>query len=217
MTLHTKSLTEELADWLAQGGRRIGEIVILPSAEGWEIRHVDDTESPATSLTAHSTPEAAREISKYDAAGQYRPLKGAPNLVHGWRLTLDTTAALRDALDFFYPAALGNWVAFTQGRATPSPIRETFARQTGMYRITGLLDEDDCRAVVADNCAYATNCRRRIAWPVAAGVPFDTLPPEKTNLEPAPDEMPVLCLHACSLLVASARTYIKKKRAAAGQ
>ena len=52
---------------------------------------------------------------------------------------------------------------------------------------------------------------------VAAGVPFDTLPPEKTNLEPAPDEMPVLCLHACSLLVASARTYIKKKRAAAGQ
>jgi hypothetical protein len=29
--------------------------------------------------------------------------------------------------------------------------------------------------------------------------------------------MPVLCLHACSLLVASARTYIKKKRAAAGQ
>ena len=191
MTLHTKSLTEELADWLAQGGRRIGEIVILPSPEGWEVRHVDDAESPATSLTAHKTPEAAREISKYDAAGQYRPLKGAPNLVHGWRLTLDTTAALRDALDFFYPAALGNWVAFTQGRATPSPI--------------------------ADNCAYATNCRRRIAWPVAAGVPFDNLPPEKTNLEPAPDEMPVLCLHACSLLVASARTYIKKKRAAAGQ
>ena len=68
--------------------------------------------------------------------------------------------------------------------------------------------------VVAANCDYASNCRRRIAWPIAAGVPLDSVVPEKTNLSPADDEMPILCLHACSLLVAAARTHIKKKRAA---
>jgi len=217
MTAHPKSLTESLADWIAQGGRRLGELSILPTADGYEVRHTADAETPADQLTAHSTPEDAREISKYDAAGTYRPLKGAPSLVRGWRLTLPDLHSLRQALDFFYPAALGNYVAFTTGHATPSPIRETFARQTGMYRITGLLDEDDCRTVVAQNCDYATRCRRRIAWPLTPGQPLDNLPREKTNLSPAPDEMPVLCLHACSLLVAAARTHIKKKRAAAGQ
>jgi len=208
-------LTNALATWLEGGGRRIGELVILRRGPGWELRHVDDREAADGALTTRDQPAAAREIAKYDASGVYRPLKAAPSLIRGWRLALPDVESLRAALDFFYPAALGNWVALTAGRAAPSPLKDTFARQTGMYRITGLLDEDDCRTVVAANCDYATNCRRRIAWPIAAGVPLDTLTPEKTNLTPAEDEMPILCLHACSLLVAAARTHIKKKRAAA--
>jgi sirohydrochlorin cobaltochelatase len=207
-------LTEALVQWLEGGGQRVGELVIRRQETGWELRHSADADAAESSLVRHDRPEAAREIAKHDAAGQYRPLKAAPTLVRGWRLVVPDAAGLRAALDFFYPAALGNWVAFTSGRAAPSPLKETFARQTGMYRITGLLDEDDCRTVVAAHCDYATNCRRRIAWPVAAGVPFDTLPAEKTDLTPAEDEMPILCLHACSLLVAAARTHIKAKRAA---
>jgi sirohydrochlorin cobaltochelatase len=83
-----------------------------------------------------------------------------------------------------------------------------------MYRITGLLDDDDCRAVVAATCDFATQCRRRITWPVATGVPLGNLPPEKTDTSPAPDELPILCLEACNLLVAAARAHIKKKRSA---
>jgi sirohydrochlorin cobaltochelatase len=214
MTIHPPPLTNALATWLEGGGRRIGELVILRCGTGWELRHGDDAAAAADALAGHDEPAAAREIAKYDAAGAYRPLKAAPSLIRGWRLALPDVEALREALDFFYPAALGNWVAFTSGRAAPSPLKETFARQTGMYRITGLLDEDDCRTVVAANCDYASNCRRRIAWPIAAGVPLDSVAPEKTDLTPADDEMPILCLHACSLLVAAARTHIKKKRAA---
>lgn len=180
------------------------------------MRHADDAEAAEDDLTLHHQPEAAREVAKYDAAGCYRPLKAAPTLVRGWRLLLPDLAALREALDFFYPAALGNWVAFTTGRAVPVPVKQTFARQTGMYRITGLLDDDDCRAVVAGNCDYATRCRRRITWPVAPGVPLGALPPEKTDTSPGPHELPILCLEACNVLVAEARSYIKKKRAAAG-
>jgi len=210
------SLDDSLIQWLEGGGQRIGELVIRRSGETWELRHQADAEADETTLTTHDHPESAREIAKYDAEGQYRPLKAAPTLIRGWRLIVPDAARLRTALDFFYPAALGNWVAFTAGRATPVPVRTNFARQTGMYRITGLLDDDDCRTVVAANCDYATRCRRRITWPVAPGVPFGNLPPEKTDITPPPGEMPILCLEACSLLVAAARTHIKKKRAAAG-
>lgn len=210
------SLDDALRHWLESGGRRLGELVIRRCGEGWELRHHADAAADETALTRHDRPEAAREIARYDDAGQYRPLKAAPTLVRGWRLVAPDTATLRTALDFFYPAALGNWVAFTSGRAVPVPVKATFARQTGMYRITGLLDDDDCRTVVAATCDYATRCRRRITWPVAPGIPLDTLPPEKTDTAPPEHELPILCLEACSLLVAAARTHIKKKRAAAG-
>ena len=190
-------------------------MIIIPQGTGWEVRHRADAEADAASLARHDRPEAAREIAKYDAAGQYRPLKAAPTLVRGWRLVVADAAGLRAALDFFYPAALGNWVAFTTGRAIAVPVKSTFARQTGMYRITGLLDDEDCRTVVASTCDYATRCRRRITWPVAPGVPLGNLPPEKTDTAPGPGELPILCLEACSLLVAAARTHIKAKRAAA--
>ena len=48
-------------------------------------------------------PEDAIEIAKHDDAGNYRPLKTAPNLRHGWRLELETLEDLRRALDYFYP------------------------------------------------------------------------------------------------------------------
>jgi sirohydrochlorin cobaltochelatase len=186
--------------------------MITREGAGWEVRHRDDADAEASSLARHERPEAAREIAKYDAAGQYRPLKGAPSLVRGWRLVVPDAAGLRAALDFFYPAALGNWVAFTTGRATPVPVKSTFARQTGMYRITGLLDDEDCRTVVAATCDYATRCRRRITWPVASGVPLGNLPPEKTDTAPGPGELPILCLEACSLLVAAARAQTSVRR-----
>jgi len=208
------TVTEALAAWLEGGDRRVGELVIRRGADGWEVRHERDAAAEAAVLTTYGEPEAAREIAKYDESGGYRPLKGAPTLIRGWRLVVPGVDGLRAALDFFYPAAVGNWVAFTAGRVMPVPMKATLARQTGMYRITGLLDDDDCRAVVATTCDFATACRRRIAWSIAPGIPLDHMPPEKTNTSPAPDELPILCLEACNFLVAAARTHIKQKRSA---
>ncbi|MFN0126674.1 MAG: DR2241 family protein [Verrucomicrobiales bacterium] len=208
-------MTHALASWLRRGGNRLGELIIQGIDDGWEARHIADAEIPPSTLTSYNRAEAAREIAKYDAAGDFRPLKAAPTLIRGWRLVVPDVSALREALDFFYPAALGNWVAFTADRAVPVPLKETFARQTGMYRITGLLTDDDCRAVVATTCDFATCCRRRITWPVSPGHPLTTLPPEKTDTNPDKDELPILCLEACNFLVAAARSYIKVKRATA--
>lgn len=191
----------------------MGELIIHRTDGGWEVRHIADAESPASSLTTSTRPEEAREIAKYDAAGDFRPLKAAPTLIRGWRLVVPDVASLREALDFIYPAALGNWVAFTAGRAVPVPLKETLARQTGMYRITGLLNDHDCRSVVAATCDFATRCRRRITWPVSPGHPLTALTPEKTDTHPGQGELPILCLEACNFLVAAARSYIKSKRA----
>ncbi len=208
-------LTETLEAWLEGGGYRIGELLVRRAGDGWELRHAEDVAAPEAALTCHRSPESARDIARHDTAGHYRPLKAAPTLVRGWRLVVPHAAALREALDYFYPAALGNWVAFNAGRATPVPLKETFERQTGMYRITRRLDDDDCRAVVAATCEFATRCRRRITWPLAPGVPLGNLPPEKTDAGPGGGELPILCLEACNYLVAAARAHMKRKRAAA--
>ena len=210
------NLTDALAAWLDGGGCRIGELWIgREGAGGWEVRHAEDAMLPESSLQTHATPEAARDIARYDASGAYRPLKAAPTLIRGWRMVVPDIASLRTVLDFFYPAALGNWAAFTSGRAAPIPLKQTFARQTGMYRITQLLDEDDCRAVVAATCGYDSCCRRRITWDLSPGVPLGCLPARKTITTAPPEELPILCLEACGVLVAAARAHIKRKRAAA--
>ena len=207
------SLNDRLAAWLAAGGRLIGELAVLPREAGWEIRHHADADVPEDGLAWHATPEAARELAKNDAQGRFRPLKAAPTLPRGWRLRLADLTALRQALDFFYPAAIGNWAAFCQGRATPVPASETFARQTGMYQTTRGMTPDDTLALAREFCEYATRCRRRIAWPLAAGQPaIGLLPAEKTDLAPGAHEWPILCLEPCNLFVAAARGYLKKKR-----
>jgi len=212
--LQSMNLTDALASWLDAGGCVVGELRVWRVAGGWEVRHGADAEVDETELEAHTVPEAAREIARYDAAGVYRPLKSAPTLVRGWRLRVRDVASLREVLDFVYPAALGNWIAFGAGRAAPVPLRQTLARQTGMYKITSQLDDDGCRAVVAATCDFATRCRRRITWPLAPGVPMSVLPEEKVTTDLPKDELPVLCLEACNVLVAEARTYIKRQRAA---
>ena len=43
---------------------------------------------------------------------------------------------LKRALDYFYPGAIGTWLANQSGTAHPVCLRQTLNRQTGMYRVT---------------------------------------------------------------------------------
>lgn len=201
-------LTSQLAAWVEGGGCEIGEVAITRADGGFELCHRDDRERG--DLRGAMNAEAARELANYDDAGNFRPLKTAPNLRHGWKLRVTDFGALRRALDYFYPAMLGVWASHARGELVPVPLRETLGRQTGMYRVTQKLTSDQAQELIAGFCRSEGGCLKHILWPIAAGEPIRTLPAEKLCAPAAGAALPLLCHEACNLLVAQARTVVKK-------
>ena len=156
-------IEDALASALAEGRCRIGQILIAAAGDaGFALRHRRD--AGRMDLVPFDRPEDARALATNDDAGGYRPLKTAPNLRRGWSLTLPDLASLRLALDYFYPAAIGQWHALREGRLRLTSLRQTVSRQTGMYRITGLINPKQSDELVAANCASASGCLRTILW-----------------------------------------------------
>ena len=186
-----RSLTQTLARWLAQGRTRIGQIAIRETAGGWELRHVEDI--ARGDLAAHEGASAARHLANLDDAGAYRSLKTAPNLRHGWRLVLRDAGEVRRALDYFYPSMTGVWFSHTLGELWPVAFRETLARQTGMYRITQKITDEQARAMIDSFCAGCLKCR---LW-------------DAQTVSESAGAIPLLCQEACNLLVAEARKVVK--------
>ena len=89
----------------------IGQILVRKGNDGsFVLSHRgDETRTP---LKTFRHAEDAVEIAKFDGAGNYRPLKTAPNLQHGWRLELATFDELKQALDYFYPGRLAIFAAW---------------------------------------------------------------------------------------------------------
>lgn len=191
-----RDLTRTLTAWLDEGGGRIGQIIVRRVAGGFELCHAAD--AARADLALHATPEAARHIANYDDAGKFRPLKTAPTLAHGWRLVLPDAAALRRALDYFYPAMLGCAASFSRGELPAVPLRDKLARQTGMYRITQTITDEQARTMIDRFCA---GCLKQRLWEISA--------PNPRHVSFAPGELPLLCHEACNLLVAEARKVVK--------
>lgn len=200
--------THELEAWLSAGGRRVGQVAISPLESGWELRHVDD--AGREDLETFSTWEDARTVANLDDRAAYRPLKTAPSLRHGWRLVLQDAAAVRFALDFLYPAMLGVWAAHRRGELVAVDLRETLDRQTGMYRITQKLTDEQAQRLVGQQCRSDTGCLKTILWRINLQTSVTTLPGEKFRPDATPaDAMPLLCHEACNILVAAARKMVK--------
>jgi sirohydrochlorin cobaltochelatase len=185
---------------LAAGGWVIGQIEVRPD---FSLRHVDDRKGEPANV--YRRPGDAREIAKYDDAGAYRPLKTAPNLRHGWELRLRDVGELRLALDLLYPATVGTWLVFERGELTPVPLRDTLNRQTGMYRITQLIRDDQALELVERTCR--AGCLRHRLWSLSGPATNNELPREP---------LPVLCAEACNLLVAACRPLAKENLPKAG-
>ena len=186
-----RALTQSLAAWLESGRTRIGQVVILETADGWELRHAEDL--GRGDLARHQGANAARHLANLDEEGAYRPLKTAPNLRHGWRLALRDVEELRRALDYFYPAMTGVWLSWSLGELHVVPFRETLDRQTGMYRVTQKITDGQARTMIDSFCAGCLKCR---LWD------------GQTPLDDA-GSIPLLCQEACNLLVAEARKVVK--------
>ena len=94
--------------------------------------------------------EDAAEIAKFDDAGNYRPLKTAPNLRHGWCMQLSSLCELRHALDLFYPGRLAVFRAYQEEEFATTPLRETLNRQSGMYRVAAKISDEQIDELVGD-------------------------------------------------------------------
>lgn len=213
-TTMKRTIGEALAEWLAAGGSHIGQITIRPDGGAWVLRHKDDAEADPATLRRLATPEDLREMAKWDASGTYRPLRTAPNLARGWEARLPSTADLRLALDFLYPAAIANWLRWLDGEAEACSLRDTFNRQTGMYRVTGLIRSEEAEELVTTACAD-TNCLRKVLWKLDADTGWQGFAEPKTTAprhQPSEGaEIPLLCLDLCPLLLAAARETVKKR------
>jgi sirohydrochlorin cobaltochelatase len=176
--------------------------------DGYALRHAADEN--VGQLKLYTDPRAAREIARYDAEGKYRPLKTAPNLRRGWLLQTGSLEGLEMALEFFYPAALGLWLSWRQGTLAPTSFRETLGRQTGMYRVTQLITEEQSEDLVAHCCRSNGGCLRTILWEIKPGEPVRSLPEDKRTLAELPSDcIPLICREACNLIVAAARPIAK--------
>lgn len=183
----------------------IGEILL---GRDFSLRHVSDAGNP--DLKCYSSASDAREICRYDAEGNFRPLKTAPNLKTGWVLETGSLEEMELALEFFYPAALGLWLSALKGTLDPTPLRSTLDRQTGMYRITQLLTDNQALDLVARCCTSGGGCLRTVLWDLKDGVPVASLPSEKRSLDfLPPDRIPLICRELCNLVVAAARPIAK--------
>lgn len=196
---------ELLARCLESDRFLIGQILLH---HDYTLRHVEDADRDKLDLFNSATD--ARQIARYDAQGQFRPLKTAPNLRRGWLLKLRSLEEMERALEYFYPAALGLWLSFLNGSLQPTSLRQTLDRQTGMYRITQLLKPDQAQELMAKCCTSEGGCLRTILWDLTPGEPVSGLPVEKLSLDTLPaDRIPLICRELCNLVVAAARPIAK--------
>jgi sirohydrochlorin cobaltochelatase len=201
-----------------------GQVLIRPQPNGgFRLCHRDDADSDAAGQIVRNAEEAL-DIARTDDAGNYRPLKTAPNLRHGWQMELGTMEDLVRALDLFYPARLAAWDAHNRNRLYTTPLRETLGRQTGMYRVAANISDEQADDVIARFCRSDGGCLRTILWKRDASgtLPSARLPSEKYDesfdqvLVNAPGQaanphVPLLCQEACNLLVAECRAVVKTK------
>ena len=199
-----------------------GQILIQKITSGRFVLSYRDDES-LDQLETFRNAEDAIEIAKYDDAGNYRPLKTAPNLRHGWRLELDTSEELIRALNYFYPGRLAVFAAWKSGKLQTTPLRGTLDRQSGMYRVAAKISDSQIDDLVADFCRSDGGCLRTILWKrdVDGAIASTKLPKDK--FDPACDQVqaparpgsaipatvPLLCQEACNLLIAECRKVVK--------
>lgn len=174
----------------------LAQVLVSRQGQGFELRQVADRSVEARQLR-DLTPDALRNLAQFTAEGAFRPLKSAPNLASGWRTVAADIEELGAALERLYPGAIADW--FAAGGPTPpvTHYREFTARQTGMYRVTTMLDDAQA-ARVAGACCDARFCLKRRLWIVPGLAPDG---PDAKSLIP--------CLEPCAVLLEFARKAVR--------
>jgi len=201
-----------------------GQLMVRKATGGaFVVSHRDD--ASLHQLQTYRHPEDASEIAKYDDAGDYRALKTAPNLRHGWRLELATVEGLRRALDYFYPGRLAVFLAWKKGHLKTTSLRDTLDRQSGMYRVAAKISDPQLNNLVAKFCRSDGGCLRTILWKrdrngviASTKLPKEKFDPGVDQIVTRPDSsipatVPLLCQETCNLLIAECRKVVKAESA----
>ncbi|MCX7712786.1 MAG: DR2241 family protein [Chthoniobacterales bacterium] len=201
------SILEFLDHKIQNGGFQIGQINVRSD---FQLHHIEDS-SLLPTLKIYTSPYDARLLALETSDGSYRPLKSAPNLRRGWLLKLQNTSEVRLALDFFYPAAIALWHSLNFGSLQIVPLRETLSRQTGMYRITQKITDQQAINLILNHCNNQSSCLRKILWPLTPERPHPLTVSDASHLTTTlpSNHIPILCIEACNLLIAAARSLLK--------
>jgi len=190
-----------LQTFLAQIGRELvlGQALIRRVETGHELRHVADRDHDSKSLRELRLSDL-RELACFTDSGAFRPLKAAPSLRTGWWVRLRDDDALDVALNQLYPGAVADWFAAQSSGPPVTNYREFSERQTGMYRITAMLDDAQATRV-ARACCHKRFCLKRRIWTVNGMAP-----------ESVEEKSSIPCLEPCAVLLEFARKAMRMEQ-----
>jgi len=177
----------------------LAQVLIWRVATGYELRHLADRDRAANTLRELRLSDV-REIAQFTANGAFRPLKAAPSLAAGWFLQANDGDALASALNQLYPGVIADWFAVQSRRPPVTNYREFTNRQSGMYRITATLDDNQA-AQVARACCQRRFCLKRRIWTV------NGLAPERVE-----EKSLIPCLEPCEVLLEFARKTMRMEQ-----
>jgi hypothetical protein len=170
----------------------LAQVLVRRLEKGFELRHVQDRERAAQNLRLVGESEILA-LAQFTATGAFRPLKSAPNLQTGWRLNSVDETRMGFALNQIYPGAIADWFAVRFSNAAPTNYREFTRRQTGMYRITAMLTDEQAKPMIRA-CCHKNFCLKQRLWTVD-GLETDSV--DEKSLIP--------CLEPCAILLEFAR------------
>ena len=209
------SIPQKIQQIIANGARQIGELSIQTDAsiDTYTLCHIQDrrtcTKPNFGGLETYHGPNEARNISTYATDGSYRFAKAQTNLKRGWVIILKNERELRQALDLFYPAALGLFIAQKEDRIDVENLRDKLNRQTGMYRYARNISDAGAQKLAQEVCGPAHQCAKRILWQIDENTPLEDSEASRYNGIPGDTAeekaIPLLCREACNHFVAECR------------
>lgn len=170
----------------------LAQVLIRRADAGFELRNVEDIHIAIGTLRIVPIPEA-RRLAQFTSSGEFRPLKSAPTLQRGWRMELSGLRELELALNTLYPGAVADWYASRAKHPPVTDYAEFTGRQSGMYRVTAMLDAGKIAEVIRSCCGEHACLKRRL-WRAGGADPDE---PGAKSIIP--------CLEPCAILLEAAR------------
>ncbi|MCS1409246.1 MAG: hypothetical protein M2R45_02426 [Verrucomicrobia subdivision 3 bacterium] len=173
-----------------------GQAVVSRQETSFEVRHSADAEKDTHQLELLTPRDLRSRISK-DAAGRFRPLQSAPDLLSGWKARASSSADLWEILNILYPGGVGDWYANARQSQTTVSYRDFVNRQSGMFRGAAKLQDAEA-AQVANACCADQHCIKNRLWDISGNMDHHSIETPR-----------LVCLEPCQILLELARRQFK--------